>query len=115
MSRRDMGSPEARASSANRAWFGAALAFVALLVAVLLAPAANAQGVSIVRDAETEALLQDYLRPIFKAAGIPASQVQIFIVPSDDFNAFVADNQHMFVNAGAIIQSDTANELIGVL
>lgn len=78
----------------------------------------NGQGgnsVGIVRDAETEALLQDYLRPLFKAAGVPAGQVQVFIVPDDAYNAFVADSQHMFVNSGAIIQSDKPNELIGVL
>jgi predicted Zn-dependent protease len=93
------------------------LCLVAISVALTLgfATTASAQNIGIVRDAETEMLLQDYLKPIFKAAGIPAGQVQAFIVPSDDFNAFVIDNQHMFVNAGAIIQSDTPNELIGVL
>ena len=93
------------------------LCLVAVCVGLTLgfANTASAQNIGIVRDAETEALLQDYLKPIFKAAGIPAGQVQAFIVPSDDFNAFVIDNQHMFVNSGAIIQSDTPNELIGVL
>ncbi len=56
---------------------------------------------AIVRDAETEALLQDYLAPIFKAAGIRAGQMQVFLIPSDEFNAFVADNKRIFVNVGA--------------
>src|SRR5438874_12618176 len=114
MSRSDMDSRRT-SRTAVRGLFAAAMTFVVLALAPVLIRPAFGQGVSIVRDAETEALLQDYLKPIFKAAGIPASQVQIFIVPSDDFNAFVADNQHMFVNAGAIIQSETPNELIGVL
>jgi predicted Zn-dependent protease len=40
---------------------------------------------------------------------------KVRIVPSDAFNAFVTDHDHMFVNAGAIIQTETPNELIGVL
>jgi predicted Zn-dependent protease len=92
------------------------LAASALALALLAQPhAAAAQGVNIVRDAETEALLQNYLAPIFRAAGIRSGQTQVFVVPSDEFNAFVADNQHMFVNSGAIIDSATPNELIGVL
>jgi predicted Zn-dependent protease len=72
-----------------------------------------ADGVSIVRDAETEALIYDYLRPILKAAGVSAPKVHI--VPSDAFNAFVTGRGDMFVNTGTIIQSQTPNELIGVL
>ena len=72
-----------------------------------------ADGIPIVRDAETEALLYDYLRPIFKVAGV--TPPEIHLVPSDAFNAFVTGRGHMFVNTGTIIQSETPNELIGVL
>ncbi len=96
-----------------------AAALAGLVAATLaLAPAVAAaqdSGTAIVRDAETEALLQDYLKPIFKAAGIHSSSVRTFLVPSDDFNAFVANGRQVFVNTGAIIQSDTPGELIGVL
>src|ERR1051326_5737535 len=107
MSRRDMDSHPGRRRRPGRGLITAAAALLPLLLSPALMATARAEGISIVRDAETEALLQDYLKPIFKVAGVPGGQVQIFIVPSDDFNAFVADNQHMFVNVGAIIQSDT--------
>jgi predicted Zn-dependent protease len=85
-----------------------------LAAALALAPLpALAGSIPIVRDAETEALLYDYLRPIMKVAGVPMPDVRI--VPSDAFNAFVTDHDHMFVNAGTIIQTETPNELIGVL
>jgi predicted Zn-dependent protease len=100
--------------TAVRGAFAAAVA-VALALTPALPTRAVAQSVSIVRDAETEALLQDYLAPIFRAAGIRAGQLQVFIVPSDDFNAFVTDNQHMFINVGTLVQADTPNEVIGVL
>ncbi len=88
-----------------------------LAVSLSLAPTlAVAQGpVSIVRDAETEALLGDYLRPIFKAAGVRSANIQVFLIPDDDFNAFVANRHQIFVNTGAIIDAETPNEIIGVL
>jgi len=88
-----------------------------LALSVALAPSvAAAQGnVAIVRDAETEALLQHYLRPIFGAAGIRSGNIHAFLIPNDAFNAFVASGRQMFVNTGAIIDSETPNELIGVL
>lgn len=89
----------------------------ALALAVLLADAAlgAASAASIVRDAETEALIKTYLAPIFKAAGISSENRQVFLIPDQSFNAFVADGSKVFVNVGAIVQSETPGELIGVL
>lgn len=90
---------------------------VAIALAALVADAAlnAASAVSIVRDAETEALIKDYLRPIFKAAGIRSKNRHVYLIPSQAFNAFVADGSKIFVNVGAVIQSETPGELIGVL
>jgi predicted Zn-dependent protease len=111
MSRRDL---DPYRPTARRGALAAAAALGLALAPAQPMPAA-AQGVNIVRDAETEALLQDYLAPIFRAAGLRTGQLQVFIVPSDDFNAFVTDNQHMFINVGTLVQSDTPSEVIGVL
>ncbi|MDH6232932.1 putative Zn-dependent protease [Mesorhizobium soli] len=67
----------------------------------------------VVRDAEIEALLRDYARPIFKAAGL-RSNIDIILVNDPSFNAFVA-GQRMFVNTGALMQAETPNEIIGVI
>ncbi|WP_245557291.1 M48 family metalloprotease [Kaistia granuli] len=88
--------------------------------AVLLAPMASGPVAAqsrpaLVRDAETEALIQDYLKPIFKAAGLRSSSIELYLVNSPAFNAFVASGDKIFVNTGAIIDSQTPNELIGVL
>lgn len=74
-----------------------------------------ASAASIVRDAETEALIRDYLAPIFKVAGIRSENREIYLVPNQSFNAFVADGSKIFVNVGAIITSEAPGELIGVL
>jgi predicted Zn-dependent protease len=108
-------------SGSNRrrpAWkvLRAALAALLALPGMLQpGPASAAPGASIVRDAETESLVQDYAESIFKAAGIRSKSVRIFIVPDQSFNAFVASSDAMFVNVGTIIMSKTPNELIGVI
>ena len=90
---------------------------VAVALSVLLAlpaPVAFAQErIPTVRDAETEALLRDYLAPIVKAAGTRMPNVQL--IASDSFNAFVTTENRLFVNTGTIIASQTPNEIIGVL
>ncbi|HZP19284.1 MAG TPA: M48 family metalloprotease [Bauldia sp.] len=91
------------------------MAGTALAVAVLAVGIVPATAAGIVRDAETEALIQDYARPIFKAAGIRATGVKILVVNDDSFNAFVSSADRMFVNTGAIIRAETPNELIGVI
>ena len=89
-------------------------AFVATLIAALVAPsAASARGV--IRDAETEALIRDYAKPILRAAGLSAQNVRIHIVNDRNFNAFVVDGRNMFMHAGTVMISETPNQVIGVI
>lgn len=76
---------------------------------------AQAQGLSLIRDSEIEALLNDYAAPIFKAAQVNSGRIHMRIVRSDAFNAFVVDNQNVFVHTGMLMQSDTPNQVIGVI
>ena len=94
-----------------------ALALTGALAAItLLQPApAHAQRIPIIRDAELEQLLRDYLNPVLRAAGLGKQNVRVVIINDMGFNAFVMDGRHVFVNAGAIFDSKTPNELIGVL
>lgn len=93
-----------------------AMALAGLLALAPAAPA-SAQGRSlpVVRDAEVEALLRDYATPIFRAAGINAQSTQIVLIADRSFNAFVANGQRIFMNVGAIMDSETPNEVIGVI
>lgn len=85
------------------------------LTAVLPASAQSGRKIALVRDAEAESLIRDYARPILKAAGLGGADIQIKIVNDRMYNAFVADGRRIFLNAGTIIQSETPNELIGVI
>ena len=76
---------------------------------------ARAQGLPLIRDAEIEALLQDYAKPIFQAAGFGSGRVTVRIVNNDAFNAFVLDGANVFVHTGTLTQAKTPNEVIGVI
>jgi predicted Zn-dependent protease len=93
---------------------------IALLAAAALTctpPVARAQGKgpNLLRDAEIEQLLRDYTRPILRVAGLEKQNIQVVIINDASFNAFVADGRRIFVNYGALMQSQTPNQLIGVL
>jgi predicted Zn-dependent protease len=90
---------------------------LATAVAISAMPtAATAQGgIPLIRDAEAEQLLRDYTRPILRAAGLEKQNIQMVIINEVSFNAFVADGRRIFVNTGAIMQSETPNQIIGVL
>jgi predicted Zn-dependent protease len=105
----------------RRTFFGRSLARRAISVvlsAALVATAslaAQAQArMPIVRDAEIEALVRDYARPIFKAAGLTRAPVEIVLINDPSFNAFVV-GRRMFINTGALMQAETPNEIIGVI
>lgn len=94
-----------------------ASAAASLLAAGTLTPAVAQQAnkLPLVRDAETEALLRDYAKPIFAAAGVENTQVDIILVNNKGFNAFVPDARRMFINLGVILDAETPGEVIGVI
>lgn len=99
------------------------LAFRALSVcsaiavtAASLPQTAAAQGrMPLIRDTEIEQLLRDYTQPILKTAGLANQNVKIVIINDRNFNAFVMDGKRIFVNTGALMESQNPNQLIGVL
>lgn len=103
----------------HRALRGGALGLAVTAVGAALVTPAGAQSQrrspTIIRDAEIEALMRDYTRPIFKAAGLTQQNIQVVLIGDDSFNAFVADGKRIFINTGALKKSATPNEVIGVL
>jgi predicted Zn-dependent protease len=73
------------------------------------------KGPAILRDTESEQLLRDYTRPILRVAGLEKQNIQVTIINESTFNAFVADGHRIFVNYGALMQSETPNQITGVL
>ena len=96
---------------------------VALLAAAAIGTAgiepARAQdsatrGMPVIRDAEIEQLLRDYAQPVLRAAGLAKQNVKVVVLQDRSFNAFVMDGRHIFINAGALFDAKTPNEVIGV-
>jgi predicted Zn-dependent protease len=72
------------------------------------------RGMPIIRDTEIEQLLRDYAAPILNAAGLAKQNVRVVVLNDRAFNAFVMDGRHIFINAGALFDAKTPNEIIGV-
>jgi predicted Zn-dependent protease len=92
-----------------------AVATAIALVAAPMAALAQEEKLAILRDTETEQLLRDYTRPILRTAGLEKQNIQVTVINQAVFNAFVADGRRIFVNHGALMQSETPNQIIGVL
>jgi predicted Zn-dependent protease len=102
---------------ARRAAPAIAMTLAASLVAATVLPSApaHAQRIPLIRDAEIEQLLRDYLTPTLRAAGLAQQNIRVVLINDLGFNAFVMDGRHIFINAGTIIDAKTPNEVIGVL
>jgi predicted Zn-dependent protease len=68
-----------------------------------------------IRDAEIEGYLSTWATPVWRAAGLDPQQVDIVIVNDKQINAFVAGGLNIFIYAGLLMQSDSANQVIGVM
>lgn len=99
-------------SRSRMARFGAVA--VALMIALPSAPADARRKLNLVRDAEIEALVRDYARPLMKAAGLRPGSVRILIANDPAFNAFVS-GRNMVINTGLLMTAETPNEVIGVI
>ena len=89
---------------------------VATFVVLAMPTASSAQSprLSLVRDAEIEALVKDYARPLMRAAGLRNGSVKFYIVNNNNFNAFVSGSG-MFIHTGLLLQAENPNEVIGVI
>jgi len=84
-------------------------------VAAMAAQPVAAQGISVLRDAETEQLLQDMIDPLAEASGLGEGAVEVVLVNNNSINAFVAGGQRVFVHSGLLNAAEDAGEVQGVL
>ena len=80
--------------------FARLAAFLLALTGLMMASTAQAQ--SILRDAETEKLLDDMSAPIIQAAGLQPRNVKIVLVNDKDINACGAGGQIVYIHSGLI-------------
>lgn len=87
-------------------------AFLALLLAT---SPVMAQGISFIRDAETENIIRAYATPVFTVAGLNAADIGVHIVDDPSLNAFVANGLNLFINTGTLLRADSPLQVIGVI
>ncbi|MCC6948741.1 MAG: M48 family metallopeptidase [Bradyrhizobiaceae bacterium] len=105
----------ARLRRASGRFVSAAAALAVLSTHTAHAQQGGAPRLNVIRDAEIEELLRDYTRPILRAAKLGGQNIEVVIIGERAFNAFVADGRRIFVNIGALYESETPNQIIGVL
>ncbi|MSP20031.1 MAG: tetratricopeptide repeat protein [Alphaproteobacteria bacterium] len=84
------------------------VAFAAPLAAIAAEP-------SLIRDAEIEHISRALAAPIFAAAGLNPTTVEIHIVSDERVNAFVAHGQRVFLNTGLLLAVRDPLEIAGVI
>jgi len=86
-----------------------------MALAPVLEAEAQSAGARLIRDAEIESTIRAYADPIFSAAGLDSSAVQVHLIEDKRINAFVSNGMQIFIHTGLLTQAKTPNELIGVI
>jgi predicted Zn-dependent protease len=84
----------------------------AVALAALASPAA-AQ--NIIRDTEVEEIIRGWSDPVFVAMGLNPDDVTLLLVNDGSLNAFATRGRIMGLNTGLILETDSPNQLLGVL
>lgn len=92
-----------------------AIGFVIVSLLLPPRPAMAQDGIGLIRDAEIERDIRVWVTPIFRAAGLDPSFVQIYLVADPQINSFVAGGQRIFINTGLLTRSQSADQVIGVI
>jgi predicted Zn-dependent protease len=92
-----------------------ALRIATVLAAALALMVRPAFAQSILRDAETEAFMNEMSGPLVKAANMVPRNVQVLVIQDPEINAFVAGGQYVWVHSGLIAAADNVNQLQGVV
>lgn len=89
---------------------------ILLLLAIIVAPNwGAAQNPRFIRDSEIEATIRDYATPVFKAAGLDAQSIDVFLIANDQLNAFVAGGMNMFLHTGLLQRAEGPLQVMGVI
>lgn len=91
------------------------IVFLCLLSTSFVSANAEARKLSFIRDAEIENTIRVFATPLFKAAGLEPSNINIYLVNDKTLNAFVAGGQKLFLNTGFLTRTENASQVIGVI
>ena len=75
----------------------------------------GAWGATLINDTETERMMAELVSPLANVANIPSDRLKIHIIRDDDFNAFVAGGDDVYVYTGLLKQIKTPGALQAVI
>lgn len=90
------------------------LAVSVFFALALLAGALPARAVTLIRDPDIEHALSRLAEPVLIASGL-GPNIRVLLVDDRSLNAFVLDNQHIFLNLGMLLKLDTPEALQAVI
>jgi len=91
------------------------LSLTSLTLASLVASPARAERIQLIRDAEIEDTIGRYAAPLLRTAGYAPGTVRVYIVHSDELNAFVSGGANIFVTTELLMRAESPDQVIGVL
>lgn len=75
----------------------------------------SSHALTTIRDTEIENVIAEISAPIFRAANLNPDHVQIILIQDENFNAFVAGGQQLFINTGTIDACSNVDMLAGII
>jgi predicted Zn-dependent protease len=91
------------------------LGHILIAAAVLSMAVQPVAAQSILRDAETEALLNDMAAPLVEVSELESGNVDMVLINDPSINAFVAGGQAVYMHSGLLDAADSALEVQGVI
>ncbi len=91
------------------------LALAAALAVLAIGLPQHSAAQTIISDTEIEDMLRDFSDPILRAADLRPEDVRIHLIADREINAFVTGGQQIFFHTGLITESETPEELMGVI
>ncbi|MEY8098405.1 M48 family metalloprotease [Falsihalocynthiibacter sp. S25ZX9] len=89
--------------------------FRLLFVLLLCLQPFSARAASLIRDPDIEQALHRLATPVLVAAGLNPGRIQILLINDKSMNAFVIDQNHIFIHTGLMLRMKSAAQIQGVI
>lgn len=102
----------------QQVWRGVVLLkifFLCFVLSLKLSASSNLSNDALIRDAEIEDVLQSFAEPIFEAANLNPNSLRLYVINSNEVNAFAMGGGRIALNTGLLLKANSALQVIGVL
>ncbi|MBC6497826.1 MAG: M48 family metalloprotease [Alphaproteobacteria bacterium GM7ARS4] len=100
-----------------RRWLGMPFLLLSLVAYVFGALSFPAYGVSqggLIRDAEIEGHIRQWVTPLLEAAGLDNDSVSLYLIYDKSLNAFVYGGQNIYLHTAILAEADSSEQVLAV-